>query len=197
MTITYDKKLNAARIEGKEGVALFMYDKIATPDALLSQSFEGIDMLLVVPENYDPFNGDHILEWARVTEKMLKEKTLLVFSHGEYRIKDLHMKGIKDSGSLQFVIESPECTVGVLTTKPSESFVRKYVPLDVIIGPETALADIQLDFEPFFVVLTQMTPAYMQQTGVTEINETGKVTVKKIDPLARESTIDMSVSYLK
>lgn len=197
MTITYDKKLNAAKVEGKEGVALFLYDKVIEPASLLEKTYDGADMLLVVPENFDPFNGDHILEWARVTEKLLKTGILLVYSHGEYRIKDLHMKGIQDNKSLQFVIETPDCTIGLLTVKPSENFVRKHVPLDVIVGPEAALAEVQLDFEPFFVVLTQMSPLYMQQTGITEINETAKVTVKKIDPLAREGSIEMSVNHLK
>lgn len=197
VNIQLEKKHNAVLVEGKDVRALFLTEKVKNPEDLFKLPINDVDIIFAIPEKLDLSSAEERLKWSRMSEKMFPENVLVAFSAGEYRVKDFHIRGVQDGTSLQFVIESSEGMVGLISGKPSENFIKKYAPLDIIIGEDLALADSQFDLEPFYVVLTNLRPEYMQQTGITEIKATDKVNVKKIDASARESTVDMAVIHLK
>ena len=43
----------------------------------------------------------------------------------------------------------------------------KYSPIDVIVGRDMALAGVQLDLEPFYVVLATFSEDYQKKSGLS------------------------------
>lgn len=196
MTVEFIKKHQAVLIDSKNGRALYILNKVADPIEFAKTEFENIDAIFVSPENFDPLIPEHIEKWGIAMDTFFKKGVVMMYSSGEFRVKDFHISAARDEGSLQFAIETPEGWVQLLNGKPSEAYVKKWAPMDVVIGTEQAVAEVQLDFEPFYVIVPNMTPEYMKTTGITDIKQTDKISLKKMETAAREGTIEMVVVNL-
>jgi hypothetical protein len=196
VTIIHNKKASTVSLEAKSGVAVWVKSTISNPGDILSLNLDGIDMVFVPYSTFDATDMKSIEAWNDVAEKLIKKQTLLIYTPGEYRMKDLHVRGISDETAAQYYIETSEGSVGLFTGVPSTNFIKKYAPIDVIIGEGDVLSASQLDLEPFFVVVTGKLDEYKQKSGVSEIKETDKVSIRKIDQTERDSSINLTVVAL-
>jgi len=193
MQLTKLKRINAIQLEVKDTTVLWFIDQVTSSADLASKIPEGVDVVLV--NRTELFtDAAQVEEWDLFSQKMKAEKkVIVVFSAGEFRVKDVHMKGSSIDPVTHYVLETPDGSVAFFQTEPSDSFIKQYSPIDVIVGRDTALAGVQLDFEPFYVVLATYSEDYKKKSGVSDVTQSEKVTVKHIEPSAREGTVSMSV----
>lgn len=193
MLLTKLKKINAIQLEVKDTTAIWLIDPVTNVADVEAVIPAGVDIVLV--NRAEPFTSpEQVDEWDLFSQKMKSDKnTIVLFSAGEYRVKDIHFKGSSLDSVVHYVLETPDGTVGFFQTEPSDSFVKQYSPIDVIVGRDMALAGVQLDFEPFYVVLATLTDDYKKKSGVSDVAVVEKVSVKKIDAAAREGTVSMNV----
>lgn len=196
MQLTKLKKLNAIQLEARDTKVIWLIDTVQTTADAESKIPEGTDVLLI--NRAEPFaSPEQVEEWDLFSQRMKNEKNVVViFSAGEYRVKDVHMKGSSLDPVVHYVVETPEGSVGFFQTEPSDAFIKQYSPIDVIVGRDMALAGVQLDLEPFYVVLATYSEDYKKKSGVSEVTESDKLNAKKIDAAAREGTVSMSVYSL-
>lgn len=194
MQITKLKKINAIQLEVRDTTVVWLIDTVTSISEISEKIPEGIDVLLL--NRAEAFvSAEQIDEWDLFSQKMKAEKQLVViFTAGEYRVKDVHMRGSSLDSTLHYVVESPEGSIGFFQAEPSDAFVKQYSPIDVIIGRDMALAGVQLDLEPFYVVLATFTEDYKKKSGLSDIATVEKVNIKKIEQSAREGNVSMSVS---
>lgn len=193
MQLTKLKKINAIQLEAKDNTVVWFIDTVMNPDEIESKIPEGTDVVLV--NRTEPLVGlEQVEVWDEFSQRMKVEKNvMIIFAVGEYRVKDIHFRGSSLDPSVHYILDTPDGTVGFFQTEPSDAFIKQYSPLDVIVGRELALAGVQLDFEPFYVVLATFTEEYKKKSGLSDVTEADKVNVKKIEPSAREGTVSMSV----
>lgn len=196
MQFTKLKKINAIRLEVKETKVLWFLSPLASPAELAGKIPEDIDIVLVTVD--EPVNTpENVEEWDLFSQDLKNNQdAIVIFSAGEYRIKDVHLKGSSLDSVVHYVLDTSEGTVGFFQSEPSDSFVKQYAPIDVLVGHDTALSGRQLDFEPFHVVLSTYTEEYKKKTGLSEVHESEKVTVKKIEASARDGIVTMTVTAL-
>lgn len=193
MQITKLKKINAIQLEVKDTIAVWFIDTVTDLAALEAAIPDNADLVLV--NRAEPFTEAAQVEiWDLFSQKMRSEKNVIVlFSAGEFRVKDIHVRGSSLDAVAHYVLETPEGSVGFFQTEPSDSFIKQYSPIDVIVGRDMALAGVQLDLEPFYVVLATYSEDYKKKSGLSEVITAEKVNVKKIESSAREGTVSMSV----
>jgi hypothetical protein len=193
MQLTKLKRINAIQLEVKDTTVLWFIDQVTTPADVEAKIPEGVDLVLV--NRSEPFtDAEQVDVWDLFSQKLKSEKnTVIVFSAGEFRVKDVHMKGSSIDSVTHYMLETPDGSVAFFQTEPSDAFIKQYSPIDVIVGRDTALAGIQLDLEPFYVVLATLSEDYKKKSGVSEVNQAEKVTVKKIEASAREGNVSMNV----
>jgi len=193
MQLTKLKEINAIQLEVKDTTAVWFIDTVMNPEDIVDKIPEGADVVLV--NRTEPLADiEQIEAWDLFSQKMKAEKNVIViFTAGEFRVKEIHLRGSSLDPSVHYVLETPEGTVGFFQTEPSDTFIKQYSPLDVIVGKEMALAGVQLDFEPFYVVLATYTDEYKKKSGLSDVIEAEKVNAKKIEASAREGTVSMSV----
>lgn len=193
MQLTKLKRINAIQLEVKDTTVLWFIDQVAGPADIEGKIPDGIDLVLV--NRSEPFaNAEQVEVWDQYSQRLKAEKNAtIVFSPGEFRVKDVHMKGSSIDPVVHYVLETPDGSLAFFQTEPSDAFIKQYSPIDVIVGRDTALAGVQLDFEPFYIVLATLSEDYKKKSGVSEVNQAEKVTVKKIEASAREGTVSMNV----
>ncbi|MFZ6022740.1 MAG: hypothetical protein ACOYT9_04745 [Patescibacteria group bacterium] len=196
MQLSKLKKINAIQLEVRDTKVIWLIDTVMTPSDIDGKIPEGTDVFLV--NRTEPFtSASEVEKWDLYSQRIKSERnTVIIFSAGEYRVKDVHLKGSSLDPKVHFVVETPEGSVGFFQSEPSESFIKQYAPIDVIVGRDMALAGVQLDFEPFYVVLATFSEEYQKKSGVSEVTSNDKLSVKKIDQAAREGTVSMSVYSL-
>ncbi|MCC7304041.1 hypothetical protein IT418_01340 [bacterium] len=196
MLVTKLKKINAIQLEVRETKVVWFIDPVSNINELFEKVPTETDVVLV--NSAEPFTEASEAEaWDLAAQKLKSEKNaVLLFSAGEYRVKDVHMKGSSLDAVTHYVVETPEGSVGFFQSEPSDSFVKQYSPIDVIVGRDMALASVQLDFEPFYVILATFSEDYKKKSGVSEVTVAEKVTIKKIEASARDGVVNMSVYTL-
>lgn len=196
MQLSKLKKINAIQLEVRDTKVIWLIDTVMTPSDIDGKIQEGTDVFLV--NRTEPFtSASEVEKWDLYSQRIKSERnTVIIFSAGEYRVKDVHLKGSSLDPKVHFVVETPEGSVGFFQSEPSDSFIKQYAPIDVIVGRDMALAGVQLDFEPFYVVLATFSEEYQKKSGVSEVTSNDKLSVKKIDQAAREGTVSMSVYSL-
>lgn len=196
MQLSKLKKINAIQVEARDTKVVWLIDMVMKPADTDGKIPEGTDVVLV--NRAEPFtSAAEVEEWDLFSQKLRAEQnTVVIFSPGEYRVKDMHIKGSSLDPKVHYVVETPEGSVGFFQAEPGESFIKQYAPIDVVVGRDMALAGVQLDFEPFYVVLATFSEEYQKKSGVSEVTSSDKLTVKKIDQAAREGTVSMSVYSL-
>lgn len=195
MTITKLKKTNSIVIDLKDSKIVWLVDAVSDPKMIIPTLPVDTSFVLINPEK--PLNAQEFIEWDLVAQELKKERNVvLIFTPGEYEINGVHMRGSGLDSSVHYILETPDATVGIFASTPSDSFIKQYSPIDVLIGRDASLATVQLDLEPFVVVLPSPSEEYAKKSGISEIKEVEKVSVKKIEPAARESTVTMTVYAL-
>lgn|GEM_PF-1972177 len=196
MTILYNNKNNTVLFESKAGNALWIPKPLERYDELKSYISSDISAVFCTLTDANYSDLEFLKMWHLVVDPLLAQGTLVVNSAIDARVKDLYVKGINDNGVIHFVITTSECTTMLVNGKISEQTVRKYSPIDVLVGDSEMVAQSQLDFDPFYVLLMNISEEYSKKTGITEIKATDKVSIKKIDSQSREGTIEMQVISL-
>lgn len=197
MQVTKLKRINAIQIEIKDTKIVWFLDMLSTASELEAMIPESTNIVLV--NRAEAFtDAEQVDEWDLASQRIKMHKNaILIFSAGEYRVLDIHLKGSSLDSSIHYVLETPEGTIGLFAAEPSDSFIKQYSPIDVVIGRDMALAGVQIDLEPFYVVLTTLTDEYKKKSGLSEVNSVEKVSIKRIEPAAREGTVSMNVYALE
>lgn len=196
MTISYNKKNNTVLFESKAGNALWIPKPLESSDELKTYVTADISAVFCTLVDAKYSDLEFLKMWHLVVDPLLAQGTLVANSAIDARVKDLYIKGINDNGVIHFVMTTSECTVLLVNGKISEQTVRKYSPVDILVGDSEMVAQSQLDFDPFYVLLMNTSEEYSKKTGITDIKATDKVSIKKIDAQSREGTIEMQVISL-
>jgi hypothetical protein len=132
--------------------------------------------------------------WDITSQKLKRDKNIiLVYTTGEYRVHDVHMKGSLANPMSHYILQTPDGSVGFFQSQPSDSFIKEYSPIDVLIGKGSAIGGVQLDLEPFYVVLNEVTEEYRTKSGISEVKEVDHVNIKRITQEDRAGVVNMSV----
>lgn len=187
------KKSNLMVLEVQSTKIVWFVEPVTDPLKIFDVVPDGTDIVLANPAK--PFASAEEAElWDIVSQKLKREKNvILVFTTGEYRVKDVHMRGSLANPMSHYVLHTPDGSVGFFQGEPSDSFIKEYAPVDVVVGKGAAIAGVQLDLEPFYVVLNEVTDEYRTKSGISEVKEVDHVNIKKISQEDRDSVINMSV----
>jgi len=184
MIIKRDKDLKKISISVYRTNIVWILDPVSTEKQVKDMITE--DTHLVIFSTEKPLaTGDELAKWDNLSQEYKKKDVVLAFTPGEFQLQDIDMKGSSLDEGKHFVIETPEGNIGLINSKVSDSFIKQYAPIDVLIGKGTYLASVQLDFEPFFVVMPSMSDDYKAAAGVSEVKKTDKINIKKINHAAR------------
>lgn len=181
-------------LEVRDTKVVWFVEPVSDPSTIAAKLPEGTDVCLVHPDVV--ISSDNIDQWELASQKLKKSGTTVVYTAGEFRIKEVHMKGSSLDTIPHYVLQTPEGVVGIFQKEPSDNFIKQYSPLDVVIGRSNAIAGVQLDLEPFYVVLTELSDEYRKKSGISDIKEVDHVSVKKIEASDRDSAVSLSVSAL-
>lgn len=196
MQISYNKKNNTVLFESKAGNFVWVPNALTSPGQINDYAGQGIAAVFCSISEAKYNDLQFLKELHLIVDPLLRAGTLVVNSPIDSRIKDVYIKGISDNGVNHFFIQTDECSVLLVNGKISENTVKKFSPVDILVGQSDSIAPSQLDFDPFYVVVLHADEAYSKTTGITDIKVTDKLSVKKIDQGSREGTIDMQVISL-
>ncbi len=195
MQITKNKKSNAIILEVRDTKVAWFIEPIANTSDISEKIPEGVQLVLV--NTAKALSTEEFLAWDVLSQKLKKEREIvIILTPGEYRVGEVHLKGSSLDAMAHYVLETPEGTVGFIACAPGDNFVKQYSPIDVIVGKDTSLASSQLDMEPFYVILPEVTEEYKKKSGISEVKEVEKVTIKKIEATDREGAVSMQVYAL-
>lgn len=196
MQILKNKKEGSIAITIQDASVLWVPEPVTTPSQIEALDSEGYDFVIFsIPE--EARSVDEIRRWDVLSQNFKNKGTLLIFASGEYQVKNIHLRGSSLDSAVHYVLETPEGSIGLFNSTPSDSFVKQYAPIDVVIGKDTALTSAQLDFEPFYLVLVTMSEEYKKKSGVSEVQVTSKMNIKKMDSSLRESNVPTEVYSLE
>jgi hypothetical protein len=190
------KKLNLLVLDVADTKVVWFIDPVEDPVEIVEKIPEGTNLVLVHPAKPFASAADADL-WDLAAQKIKREKNVvLVYSSGEYQVQEVHMRGSSLDPMVHYVLDTPDGRVGFFQKEPSDTFIKQYTPIDVLVGLDMAVAGIQLDLEPFSVVLPILTEEYKKKSGVSEIKEVDHVNIKKVSQEDREGAVTMNVYAL-
>jgi len=194
MQISFIKEKNLVLFETKKSKVGFPLERTSLEEA--KKLIGEVDLLILVPEEYSVLDEEIRDSWISFQKEARAKGTLVCYTPGGISRRGFQVQALDDGGNLNFIATHKNMQIGLFLTKPSKEFCKKRAPLDILVGKSDALVGTHLDFEPFYVLLTEVSDSYRSNSGISEIDEKSKVKIERIKQSDRENAVDLKVIKL-